>query len=82
MSSFKIEVYDNTGQMVQALEAAVRGVSNWSAFWSDKNGVISKAWAKSRKEMFYTQGASTGSPWPPYTKEEKKYCYYYFRVMP
>lgn len=73
MSSFKIEVYDSSGQMVQAIEAAIRGVSNWTPFWDNKNGTVSKAWAKSRKTMFYTEGASTGPKWPSYTTREKKY---------
>lgn len=73
MSSLKITVYDSTGQMVQGIEAAIRGVSNWTPFWGDKKGVISTAWAASRKVMFQTQGKSTTANWPDYTPRERKY---------
>ena len=73
MNSLKIEVFDSSGKMVQALEAGIRGISDWAPFWADKSGMVSTAWAKSRKVMFQTQGASTGSPWPAYTPREKRY---------
>ena len=64
---------DETGAAVQSLEACIRGAGNWSGFWSDKDGPIAKAWATSRRQMFLSQGRSTGTPWPDYTKEEKRY---------
>jgi len=73
MSSLKIEVFDNTGALIQGIEVAIRGVSNWQAFWQDKNGVVSNAWAESRRVMFLTEGRSTGANWPRYTKLERKY---------
>lgn len=59
--------------MVQGIEAAIRGVSNWTPFWGNKTGTVSKAWAKSRMVMFQTQGKSTGANWPAYTPRERKY---------
>ena len=64
---------DETGEAVQTLEACIRGAGDWSGFWSDKNGPIATAWAESRRAMFASQGRSTGTPWPDYTKDERKY---------
>ena len=64
---------DETGAAVQTLEACIRGAGDWSGFWADKDGPIAKAWAASRQQMFLTQGRSTGTPWPDYTKLERKY---------
>jgi hypothetical protein len=73
MSSLNIKVYDSTGKMVQGIEAVIRGVGNWAPFWDTKSGIVSKAWAKSRRVMFQTQGQSTTANWPDYTPQERKY---------
>jgi hypothetical protein len=73
VSSFKITMKDETGAAVQTLEACIRGAGDWSGFWADKDGPIAKAWATSRRTMFVSQGRSTGTPWPDYTKLERKY---------
>jgi hypothetical protein len=64
---------DETGKAVTTLEACLRGAGDWSPFWAGKDGPIAEAWANSRRAMFLTQGRSTGTPWPDYTKLERKY---------
>ena len=64
---------DESGAAVETLEACIRGAGDWSGFWGDKGGPISTAWAASRRDMFLTQGKSTGTPWPAYTPLERKY---------
>jgi len=73
MSSFTITMRDSTNQIIESLEAAMRNAGDWSKFWEDKNGRISKLWAKSRQDMFATEGASTGPAWPKYTRQEQRY---------
>ena len=73
MGSVLIRMNDNTERGVVMLELAARNAGDWSAFWGDKNSPLSQAWALSRREMFLTQGASTGATWPGYTSMERKY---------
>lgn len=73
MSSFNLILYDETGKATGALEAAIRNAQDWKRFWAGKDGPISQQWAKSRKEMFATEGQSTGADWPKYTRQEQRY---------
>lgn len=73
MSSFSLILYDETGKAEGALEAAIRNAKDWKKFWAGKGGPISLLWANSRKEMFATEGASTGANWPKYTSLEQRY---------
>lgn len=68
-----ITLRDYTADGVDALELAIRNAGDWSRFWGKKNSPLSLTWAKSRQQMFATQGASTGTPWPRYTYLETKY---------
>ena len=73
MGSVLVRMTDTTGKGVVMLELAARNAADWSSFWGNKNSPLSQAWAKSRREMFLTQGASTGAQWPGYTSMERKY---------
>lgn len=73
MSSFSLVLYDETGKAEGALEAAIRNAKDWKQFWAGKGGPISLLWAESRKEMFATEGVSTGANWPKYTRQEQRY---------
>ena len=73
MSSFSLILYDETGKAEGALEAAIRNAKDWKQFWAGKGGPISLLWAESRKEMFATEGVSTGVNWPKYTRQEQRY---------
>ncbi len=73
MGSVLVRMSDSTGKGVVMLELAARNAADWSSFWGDKNSPLSEAWARSRREMFLTQGASTGAQWPDYTKLERNY---------
>jgi len=68
-----LRVKDNTADGIEGLELAIRNAGDWSKFWGNRNSPMSQIWAASRKEMFKTQGRSTGTPWPAYTGLEKKY---------
>lgn len=72
-SGIRIILKDNSHKGVVAFEAAIRTAGDWRKFWQGKRGNISQLWAKSRQEMFMTEGASTGSPWPKYTRQEQRY---------
>lgn len=73
MGSMFITLKDHTADGVDALELAIRNAGDWRKFWGNRNSPMSRVWAKSRQQMFATQGASTGTPWPRYTYAEKKY---------
>jgi hypothetical protein len=73
MGSLLIRMQDNSGAGVVMLELAARNAGDWSPFWGDKNSPLSMAWARSRREMFLSQGSSTGATWPAYTSLERKY---------
>ena len=73
MASFYIVMKDETGKAQQILEASIRNAEDWSRFWGNKSGPISQLWANSRKQMFLTEGASTGPRWPEYTYMEKRF---------
>jgi hypothetical protein len=68
-----LKLKNNAQDGVDALELAIRNAGDWSAFWGDRNSPLSQVWAKSRRQMFLTQGGSTGATWPQYTYLEKKY---------
>jgi hypothetical protein len=73
MSSFYIVMKDETGKAKEIIEASIRNADDWSRFWGNKTGPISQIWAKSRQQMFATEGASTGPRWPEYTYMEKRF---------
>ena len=68
-----LRLTDRSGDGVEMLELAIRNAGDWSTFWGNRNSPLSQTWAKSRQQMFATQGASTGTPWPRYTYLEQKY---------
>ena len=73
MSSFSLVLRDETGRAEGALEAAIRNAKDWKKFWAGKGGPISLLWADSRRQMFATEGKSTGADWPKYTRQEQRY---------
>ena len=73
MGSVFLKLTDHSADGVEALELAIRNAGDWSKFWGDRHSPMSQIWAESRKKMFATQGASTGTPWPRYTYLETKY---------
>lgn len=73
MASVFLKLTDHSGDAVESLELAIRNAGDWRKFWGNRNSPLSRVWAKSRQEMFLSQGASTGTPWPRYTYAETKY---------
>lgn len=73
MPTLFLKLTDRSGNGVEVLELAIRNAGDWKKFWGNRNSPLSQTWAKSRQQMFMTQGASTGTPWPRYTYLEKKY---------
>ena len=71
--SFRLVIRDEFGNAVSVIEGAIRNAGDWSRFWRDRRGPLSKLWAASREEMFLTEGRSTGTPWPQYNALERKY---------
>jgi len=72
-SGIRIIIKDNSHAGVVAFEAALRTAGDWRKFWQGKRGNISQQWAKSRQQMFATEGASTGAQWPKYTRQEQRF---------
>ena len=73
MSSYFVKMTNHSGDGAKVLEVAMRNAGDWSSFWGNDRGEVSKAWANSRIDMFLSQGASTGARWPGYNALEKRY---------
>lgn len=60
----ELTVTSSTGELRQKMVVAANTLADWRPFfdaWGD-------LWLESRREMFATGGASTGTPWPEYSK--------------
>ena len=64
----KIVVTDNLGRVEEAIEARLEGVSDFSRFWEQ----LRDPWERSRREMYATNGRSTGARWTNYTRAERR----------
>ena len=73
MPTFRLILTNNVGELVEALEGAVASAKDLDPFFGARNDDLSKAWAGSRETMFLTRGASNGTPWPGYTRQEQRY---------
>ena len=71
--SFRIRLVNHAGDVVQMLEGSLASAKELGPFFGARDGDLSRAWAKSREEMFLSKGASTGTPWPGYTRQEQRY---------
>lgn len=60
----ELSVLSSTGDVRQKMVVAANTLDDWRPFF-DAWGEL---WIESRKEMFATGGASTGTPWPAYSK--------------
>jgi hypothetical protein len=67
VEAVRIVVTDNMGEVVEAIEAALEGVSDFRPFWEQ----LRAAWEESRRAMYRTNGRSTDAPWRDYTDEER-----------
>lgn len=59
----RIAITTNAGELKAGLLMSLRHIGDWEPFllaWGD-------AWRRSRRDMFETSGASTGTPWPMYS---------------
>lgn len=75
----QITVTNNLGQVIEALESAIVGCSDFRPLWED----LRVPWEQSRRLMYLTRGRSTGAPWPSYgaTSEADWYVWYKAAVM-
>jgi phage gpG-like protein len=74
----RIVVTDNMGEVQNAIEARLEGVSDFSAFWEQ----LRAPWEKSRREMYASNGRSTDTPWTKYTRaERRRYVPFKARVL-
>lgn len=76
MSTFRIILTDPSGAVVEAMEAALSTVSDFTPLWSR----LRKPWEKSRTLMFATQGQSTGTPWPGYGDTPERNIYVWWKA--
>ena len=83
----QLSVSSNLPGVEAAFSASVRGIRRyddsvtadglrvglWSGRGMHRQG-FGASWRISRARMFRTQGASTGTPWPDYTEQERQYA--------
>lgn len=60
----QLSVKSSTGEVRERLVLASKTLADWRPFFREFRDV----WLESRREMFSTAGASTGTPWPEYSK--------------
>jgi hypothetical protein len=73
MAVFQLILRNNAGAVVEALEGAIANAEQLDPFFGGRGDDLSREWAKSRETMFLTRGASNGTPWPGYTRQEQRY---------
>jgi hypothetical protein len=74
MAGFTLEITDNLGNVIERIESAITMCSDFSPMWA----ALREPWEESRRDMYRTQGRSTGKPWPGYedTDEAEWYVWY------
>jgi len=70
---FNVTLTDNYGKAIEAIEFAVGRLQNMDPIFGEKGGEMCAAWAESRLSMYKSAGATTGSPWPRHTTQERRY---------
>lgn len=73
MPTFRLNLTNNAGHVVEAIEGALASAKELAPFFGGRGDDLSQGWAKSREEMFLSKGQSTGTPWPGYTRQEQRY---------
>jgi len=65
-----ITVRDGSGQIVEAIELGLEGIEDMTGLFES----LIDPWTESRRHMFESSGASTGTRWADYTDEERQYA--------
>jgi hypothetical protein len=74
----RLTVTDDTGAIVQALEARLDGLSDFRPLWNQLRG----PWEDRSRRMFATNGRDTETPWRDYTQAElARYVPWKMRVL-
>lgn len=71
MAGVSLTVTDDLGRIVSRLETAIEHVEDFRPMWRR----IQPAWEARGREMFRTQGRSTGTPWPSYDQTIERAFY-------
>lgn len=66
-----LTVTNSLGEVRQKMVVAANTLADWRPFFREWRGL----WLASRQEMYATGGASTGTPWPMYSKYTKELQY-------
>lgn len=67
----KLEVISNIDELEVGFLMAKKTFADWEPFFDAWGGL----WRESRLEMWNTGGASTGTPWPFYSKQTREHRY-------
>lgn len=74
----RLIVTDDTGAIVQAIEARLDGLSDFRPLWNQLRG----PWEDRSRRMFATNGRDTETPWRDYTEAElARYVPFKMRVL-
>jgi phage gpG-like protein len=76
MAGVSLTVTDDLGRIVSRLETAIAGVDDFRPMWRR----LAPAWEARGREMFRTQGRSTGSPWPQYEDTAEREFYQWYKA--
>ena len=76
MAGFTITITDNLGNVIERIESAITGCSDFTPLWAS----LRRPWEESRETMYETQGRSTGSPWLGYEQTDEAEWYVWWKA--
>lgn len=76
MARVSFTIRDDLGQIVSRIETAVEHVNDFRPMWRR----IGPAWEARGRDMFASQGRSTGTPWPSYDETSEREVYQFIKA--
>ena len=76
MSAFNITITDNLGNVIERIESAITQCSDFTPLWS----ALREPWEDSRRDMYLSQGRSTGTPWLGYEDTDEAEWYVWWKA--
>ena len=76
MAGFNITITDNLGNVIERIESAITQCSDFTPLWS----ALRKPWEDSRRDMYLSQGRSTGTPWLGYEDTDEADWYVWWKA--
>lgn len=76
MSGLSIEITDDLGNVIERIESAITMCTDFRPLW----GMLREPWEDSRRDMYLSQGRTTGSPWLGYEETDEAEWYVWWKA--